>query len=252
MGRNYQREFEAYLARQREARTDAFCEFSPLIVLGEPLHCFTLHHWTLLDLIDSPLLLACGIDPGDEALIERLCREWLEVNPAQLGLSLWLLSDEYFHRHRTPGDRPLAWHQDRFIRRVGERLTDDLLKEAAALVWRHVHGAFFDAPPPSRRRGSGSGVPLACPAAEIIHSVATQYGWSAAEIRFGMPLAQLWQFVRLIAKSADPERHVIQRSDIFRGHLQSEYELEMAAWERRQRRPPIIEPITDFHALMRN
>ena len=255
MARNFQQEFEDYLAAESERRDDAFLlEHAPVRLLGETAPPITLHRWNLLNLIQSPLQLATRSEgsAAEAEEMERAAGAWFVLHPEELVRALWVLTEGGEHKP-DPQARPIGYRQEAFIRRITNQLTPETIMEDAALIWRHVAAAFADAPPPvSRSTGRNASDSLASASAEIIHSLAGHYHWAPDLIRYQMPLPQIWQYLRLIAYEAAPDRHIIQRRDLVRGQLQQEYKSEIAAWNERQAKPSMIAPELESGGVLWN
>ncbi len=98
--------------------------------------------------------------------------------------------------------RPQQWHQSNFLKRLDDLFANtDQVREAAKLAIAHIRSGFADAPV-----GDADGKPpLASFFAYLIHNMASHYHWTERHIMHELPLARLWQYLRLIEKANDPE-----------------------------------------------
>lgn len=213
----FQRRFGPILFAERQRRDDAFIN-PPCLIAGVPIAPVTLHTWSLLDAIRSPLLAATDYhDRQGHALL----RGALPLFPDELAHSIWVLSWEYrehlktFQSSHAP-ERSLQWRQDQFIRRIADELhSADSIRDASETAIDHIRAAFADTP-----AGSGTaGQPLASHFAYITHNLATHYHWAEAYILHELPLNRLWQYLRLIEKANDPDHIPDNPSDIARGEI---------------------------------
>ena len=216
MAINYDVILQEFLALEREQRELAFIAAPGPVVAGQRLAPFTLRQWSLLQLVDSPFLSLCASEPDPE--ITELLPAYFRIRQDLLVQALWLLSEEY---HRPSDKRPVGYRQARFIRQCAEAIRPDL-KEVIASVIRYITSAFADAPPSSPRDSSESVNPLAAAEAYIVHRLAAGYHWSESAI-LALPLPRVWQYLRLLEQAADPDRHIVQGSDVARGRYTEQY-----------------------------
>lgn len=231
----FQRRFLPILNAERERREDAFLD-PPCQIAGADVLPFTLRHWALLDAIRSPLLTAA--DPYDSQAAELL-HGYLLLNPMELARALWVMSSEQEKAHHDA--RPWQWHQQNFIKRLDSLFADHRqVSKAARVAIEHVQSAFADAP---KGDGTARKQPLASHFAYVIHNLASHYHWPECYILRQLPLARLWQYLRLIEKANDPDVIGSNPSDIPRGQIFDELVQKQRAAENNHREiyfPPTI------------
>jgi len=192
----FQRRFIPILNAERERREDAFLD-APLEIAGVDIVPFTLHQWAMLDAIRSPLLMAS--DAHNEQTAELL-QGYLAIHPEALAQAIWVMSSEF--RNCPQSARPIQWHRENFIRRLDDTFTDRAqLREASLLTIEHLRAAFADA----QSGEAVAGQSFASHLAYVVHNIASHYHWAERAIIHDLPLARLWQYLRLIDKASDPE-----------------------------------------------
>lgn len=229
----FDQRFNPILEAERERREDAFLD-APIIIAGIPIAPFTLWHWSLLDAIRSPLLIATSFhDTRGIELLRKVLPSFLN----ELAHSLWVLSREFSLLHSesdvlpAPG-RSVQWYQQGFIRRIRDTLTDPAdIERAANEMVDHVRDAFADVPATT---DSGNGGSTAAHHAYLVHNIARSYHWAEHHIRRELPLTRLWQYLRVIEQNNNPESSVPNPSQAAHGEIYFELLEKGRAIERSQ------------------
>ena len=198
--------YSAILDSERERRDAPFALGAAAIPLadGIDLAPFTLRRWALLDLIDSPLLLAASSDKH----LHKLLIESLPRFAGEFALNLWPLTVQWGQNGDSGAIRAA------FISAF-DNLPQAVKESVAERTVAHIVGAFYDAPPGGRE----GKIPLASHIAYVIQRIASHYHWREYDLLNVIPLSRVWQYFRLIEISNDPDAISYNPSDIERGHL---------------------------------
>lgn len=144
---------------------------------------FTLRHLIILTTTGNPLI--CG---GF-------------VTPEAIGAFLWVVSPDYEPENK--------WRRWWFLRGCGDLPTERTL----TAIKEYLDEAFMDAPPAG---GNNKDARHWSFCTDIIHLLASSYGWSHSEIT-SLPLKIIFQHVKLISHSNDPKAPLFNPSDSVRG-----------------------------------
>ena len=165
----YAAQFAEEHAREEARREQAFVDL-PVIVAGEPLRPMTPRDLLLLNGVESPFVCPAEPEACDVAL--------------------------FFWSMHTENDGPRSWRRERRKRALMRRLVVQSFDELVAAAMDYVDEMFQDAPMSSGANSSRR--PLGtCFLAPLIVSIATETGWSQADI-MGTPLPRLFQYKKAI------------------------------------------------------
>ena len=181
------------IRKENESRDLAFLNL-PQSVCGIDIGPFTLRKYILLEGIGNPFV--CG---GN-------------ILPAHVAQFLWILSPGWVAGNGS--------ERDTFTRKVSLIKYSRAVKEIMELC----EVTFQDSP---SYRGAGFSVRIVSGAASYVDILASEYGWSENTV-LDMPIARLFQYVRLIQKRHDPKRTFINPSDKVRGKWLAEVNAEKA------------------------
>jgi len=156
--------------RENAARETAFLDV-PVDIAGVDCVQLTPARLILLHGIESPFI--CG---G-------------MVSPAAVAAFLWIVSVDF-----KPGDTAA---RDAFVKRI--RKTD--AKAAIDGIRKYLDDALMDAP---TNEDGAHGAPVVSFTASVVHALAKLYHWSERDI-LNIPLARIWQYLRLARRDADPK-----------------------------------------------
>lgn len=165
----YREAVAAAIEEEDSLREFAFTGW-PEEICGVSVSQFTLRHLLHLFQIKSPFFY--GGDPG----------------PEDVALFLWIVSPQF----RLGGDSARG--------EFYESIAGLGFSAAEQEIRSYIDRAQFDRP-----SGGGGATPIASFFASVIHTLASEYGWSVSEI-MDLPLAAIYQLTRLIAREHNPRR----------------------------------------------
>lgn len=114
------------------------------------------------------------------------------IGPEHVAQILWRISPEYDLRLENTDARA------KFV----ESIADIPYKSSVRAINRYIDRQLMDRPPAPVKRNDTR--PDTSFAASLIHALSSGYGWSGEEI-LDLPLARLFQYLRRIQRSNDPD-----------------------------------------------